>query len=540
MSMQRIAILLVCFSHFIAQGQVRTKIFFDGTFQRHAVFADTLALVNFVHKQKASLIQDGYVFSGLDSVARRIDTTNLFFHKGDKRKMEIEGMRKKNGWSHLRNQIESYANDGYPFASISFDSLLLSEGVLKGKMVVKKGPEIVYDSAYFLREVKTQPRYIFHLLKIVPGTRFDESNYLRVAQSLDRSSYLSIVKPPDISFERNKAKVYLDLSEDTSTSSFQGVLGLQENASGNTSVIGSLDLSSVNLFKSGHEFQFFWESFAQSSQQLKLFYKHAYPLDVQLSPFFHFSILRQDTTFLNRQFSLGLQTHIGSSIDWNLQYEGSAGTLISTGTEVIENNNLADYKRQFYLTSLSQGSPSKLRSYNQGKFWSISVGVGSKEIQKNTGLPVSFYDTLQIKSDYMRLDGQFSYQLQVLKRQSLFHDLQFGWLENASILNNELYRLGGLNSLRGFNEKNIFANRYSYSRFEFRSFFENESFFYVFYDQAIVRMSHKTSHPFGIGLGFAVQTSTGQFSFVLASGKSKNQDLSFSEMRAHFGFITKF
>ena len=122
----------------------------------------------------------------------------------------------------------------------------------------------------------------------------------------------------------------------------------------------------------------------------------------------------------------------------------------------------------------------------------------------------------------------------------IFQDVQIGLLNNKELLTNELYRIGGLSTLRGFNEKNIFASQYALSRVEFRSFFEDDSFIYAFYDQLFFRRSANFDYPLGIGLGFALETTSGQFSFALASGNSKSQSFSFSEMRAHFGFITKF
>ena len=108
------------------------------------------------------------------------------------------------------------------------------------------------------------------------------------------------------------------------------------------------------------------------------------------------------------------------------------------------------------------------------------------------------------------------------------------------LLQNELYRLGGLSSLRGFNEKDIFARHYFLSRMEFRSFFEERSYAYVFYDQLIYQRRDLRDYPFGVGLGFALATSAGQFTFALAVGDSNNQSISFSTMKAHFGYVSRF
>jgi len=147
---------------------------------------------------------------------------------------------------------------------------------------------------------------------------------------------------------------------------------------------------------------------------------------------------------------------------------------------------------------------------------------------------------LSASSNFYRLEGAFAYQARVFKRQAFFHHVTFGFIDNDEILQNELFRVGGLTSLRGFNEKEFFIEQYALSRAEFRSFFEAGSYAYLFYDQMILSRGAFNDAPLGIGLGFALASSAGQFSFALALGDSKSQSLSFETMKAHFGYVSRF
>ena len=539
MLMQRILILLFCVVSFCCTGQINTNIFVDGIFSNEVTFEDSLKLKSSIEAKRIGWTQNGYLFNGIDSVQYGNGITYIYLHQGRKSEVEIAGLKRKKMVNALRGSLANYANNGYPFASLQIDSLSLDNEILSGALVVNKGPEIRYDSAFFFDEIKTNERYVYQLLDFVPEELFNESNYTKLASRIKRSPFLTLARPTDISFSANKAKVYLDLEEET-TNSFQGILGLQQKPSGGTSVVGSLDLSMQNLFRSGHEFQFYWESFAESSQRLDLFYKHAFLFQAKVSPSFRFGLLKQDTTFLTRTTAIGINTFIASNISMLLEYEGSNGSLISSNAQELQSRNLADFQRNFYKMEVSSGFLETLNSFQQGFVWKFSVGIGKKEIQKNVALPDSYYDTIALKTDFIRFEGRVAYQLKVAKRQSIYHDLSIGILRNQEILTNELYRLGGLSTLRGFNEKNFFASQFALSRLEFRSFFENRSFIYVFYDQLIFERSNYFDYPVGIGLGFALETSSGQFTFALASGNSKNQNISFSDLRAHFGFITKF
>ncbi|MEM8938075.1 MAG: hypothetical protein AAGC64_01865 [Bacteroidota bacterium] len=537
--MQRILILLFFVWPSVGSSQINANFFYDGVLKEKRTFEDTLSLKNSITIKKLHWVNQGYFFCGLDSIISQKNKILVFLHQGEKHKVNIRDLKEKNFVSQINKKLQSLNNSGYPFASIILDSISYNKGILSGIITTLKGPEVRHDSAFFFQEIKTKHKYIYRLLDIVPEEVFDESGYSLLEKKVKRSPFLALRRSTDVSFSKDKAKIYLDL-EEKSTNTFEGVVGLQQKENGATSLIGGLNLSIQNLFKSGHEFDFHWKSFAEASQQLNLFYKHAFLFDAKISPSFRFSLLKQDSTFLTRTAAIGLNTYISPQISLLVEYEGTNGSLISSDIKEIENRGLADYRQYFYRIALSSGFFTLLNEYEKGTAWNISVGAGVKDIVGNVGLPDSFYDTVKLKTNFVRVDAQIAYQLKMGNRQSIFHDIHLGLLNNREILTNELYRIGGLNTLRGFNEKNFFAQYYSLSRMEIRSFFENKSFVYVFYDQLIFSRSQSIKAPFGIGCGIALETLAGQFGFALASGKSDHQIIAFSELRIHFGYISRF
>ncbi|MEM6812794.1 MAG: hypothetical protein AAF600_00195 [Bacteroidota bacterium] len=537
--MQRVPILLFFVWPSMGSGQINVNFFYDGVLKEKKTFEDTLSLKNSIAARKLHWINLGYIFGGLDSITSKENEIHVFLHQGQKLKVNIRDTKESNLVGQISRKLQLLNNSGYPFASIFLDSVSYNEGTLSGVITTTKGPEIRYDSAFFFQNIKTKHEYIYRLLDIVPEEVFDESGYFLLEKKVNRSPFLTLHKSADVSFSRGKAKIYLDL-EEKYTNTFEGVVGLQQKENGATSLVGSLNLSIQNLFRSGHEFDFYWESFAESSQQLNLFYKHAFLFDAKISPSFSFSLLKQDSTFLTRTVGIGLNTYISPQISLLVEYEGTNGSLISSSIEEIENKGLADYQQDFYRIALSRGFFTFLNEHEKGRAWDISVGAGIKDVTRNVGLPDSFYDTVDLKTNFIRVDAQLAYQLKIGKRLSIFHDIRLGLLKNDEILTNELYRMGGFNTLRGFDEKKIFAQHYGLNRIEIRSFFENRSFVYVFYDQLVFNRSQLKKAPFGIGSGMVLETLAGQFSFALASGKSDYQIIALSELRVHFGYISRF
>ncbi len=107
-----------------------------------------------------------------------------------------------------------------------------------------------------------------------------------------------------------------------------------------------------------------------------------------------------------------------------------------------------------------------------------------------------------------------------------------------------MFRLGGLNTLRGFNENQFFASNYVLSNAELRMHFESNSFLFLFYDQSyiVTDIGDETSsdEPFGFGLGLQLNTKSGDFKFAYALGKSNSQVINFNLSKIHFGIINRF
>lgn len=166
--------------------------------------------------------------------------------------------------------------------------------------------------------------------------------------------------------------------------------------------------------------------------------------------------------------------------------------------------------------------------------------IGEKRISANPAIPSESYDTLQKQTLLVSLQGGLSYQIIVNKRTALYQDISAGTYFNDEVLKNELNRLGGLRSIRGFNENFFFAQHYTLSRLELRQYFERQSYFLIFYDQLIYAQRKAWDYPRGFGTGLALQTSNGLFSFALAMGASKEVPLNIANMKIHLGYISRF
>ena len=108
---------------------------------------------------------------------------------------------------------------------------------------------------------------------------------------------------------------------------------------------------------------------------------------------------------------------------------------------------------------------------------------------------------------------------------------------------NESYRIGGLNTLRGFDEESIFATGYSVLTSELKYRLDQSSALFIFFDQGWYERNlddYLRDTPFGFGLGVILGTRNGGFRFVYGLGEEQNNPILIRNGKLHFGFINRF
>ncbi|XOV92718.1 MAG: hypothetical protein ACFHWX_21250 [Bacteroidota bacterium] len=495
-------------------------------------------------------VREGYLFAGVDSVVMRNGLDQIYLHRGQREEIainqiEIQGSDLQDtdfgGHKTPQQLLDICTSNGYPFAQLHWDNFSRDKkGLLSGNLTIDPGPFIINDTLVYLSEIKTKPDFIQQSVSLGIGDPYSEKVFQNIGQKINRVTFLELSGQPDISFSGGKATTYLNLKEKES-SSFEGVVGILPNQRGNSNLLitGYLDLSLGNLFYSGKELQLNWQQFAVESKQLMVDYAHPYLFGSDILLGAGFKLFKQDTTFLTRNFKFDVGTFLfGSNVKFHGTYNRFVSDLISPDVERISNQTVADYATDLYSLGITkQTGLNSLRTY-----WSFNLDItfGRKSIKRNNSLPSSFYDSLLEISSVFKLSAQSRWQKVLFDKTALFIENNLGLLENKQLLNNELYRIGGFKTLRGFNENFFFAQQYFLNRLELRQYFEQNSFLFLFYDQLFFNTRDRWQEPFGIGLGLSLDTNNGLFSFAFALGNSQDIPFDVNNTKIHIGYISQF
>jgi outer membrane translocation and assembly module TamA len=432
-----------------------------------------------------------------------------------------------------KNVIDLYENMGFPFANVKLDSFQISGSRLDCQLIVDPGSQINFDSLKLSDDEIVKPSFISRYLNIFYDEPFSHSEVENISRRFRHLPYLNLDGEPSVYFALQKAKIKLEISR-RKTNSFDGIIGLVPGTADRSSdVNGEFNLQLKNLFKTGKSFGFHWKKITTQTQQLNVNYKHPYVLGSPLQLELAYNQLKEGTLFSNRQLFLGFNYNWQTDVQLSFFYENKDGNRVDETS--IENGDfsLNNYGLELEINKLDIPSSPK-----NGYLAVATSSIGLKNISDN-----SLNGEDQKKTNQYQFSASLSTYYSV-KGNSVFHFRASGGLiENPRLFLNDLYRIGGLQTLRGFNENFFFATKYALVNAEWQLYFEETSYLFLFFDQALIEerifIDNRFSQPSGMGLGLRISSSSGFFNLVYGLGRVHN-GFSFDQSKIHFGYTGNF
>ena len=533
-----------------------------------AVFQDSLEREFFVQTFSDDLYNRGY-FSFEQSKKYRGDSLELSIHTGEafqwvaldvspvqqlfplvlgkKADPVIQDKFSLQAFQELRSTVLAVAEDsGFPFASVQLDSLMRNGRELSARLWMDLGPKITFDTIKVVGNSKMKPAYLHQLLDIKVGENFSQKKVNQAIAILRTIPYARLTGAPELSFQNSEATLYLPL-QDRNLNSLDGIIGVLPNEleGGRLLLTGQFDLKLFNIGGRGRDFALQWQRFNQFSQLLELRAQESHLLGSKLNLTLGFSLLKEDTTFLNRSFNLGFSVNLNPESQLRFFGNRQASDLLAIGglSELTTLPEVGDFRFTNYGLGHRFFKVDDRFDSRRGWTTDVSFTIGNKQIIQNTAIPQEVYEGIELRTLQYELQGQVNHFLPIGNKITFFQRLAFGTVENPNLFLNDLFRLGGLQSFRGFNENFFFANDYIYLNLEPRFYFDRYSYFMIFAD--VGRFSNQvqnspTDFPYAAGLGFRLETQSGFFNFVYALGGSNTQDFAFNQSKIHFGYTGRF
>jgi outer membrane protein assembly factor BamA len=115
-------------------------------------------------------------------------------------------------------------------------------------------------------------------------------------------------------------------------------------------------------------------------------------------------------------------------------------------------------------------------------------------------------------------------------------------LQSEEYIVNELYRFGGINSIRGFNENTLQGNVFASLLSEYRYVLSPNIYVHSIMDYAYFqdKTTNLSGNLIGLGFGFGILTKNGLLNLVYANGSTKDQAIKLSNSIVHISLKTTF
>jgi translocation and assembly module TamA len=445
--------------------------------------------------------------------------------------------------------VKAAENNGYPFASIGLDSIQFDEQHrLMASWRYDPGPLITIDSLTILGSYEVKYKFFQKLVRIKKGEPFSQQKIDQSQKILSQLSYVKTMSTPISLMTEGSARVSYYL-EKRKANLLDGYIGFLPNAAKNNKLLvtGEVKLELKNLFRSGKTLSLNWQSFNAQSQYLRMYYEHPRLLGSGVDVSGLLEITRQDSSFLNINREVKIAQQLGGAGTLDIFAGLKTGRILSRRAN-IDSTRLAygDFNNYTYGIGYTLNKLDNIFYPKRGFYFTTRVYLGNKTIQKNAFYSEQAYKNVRINTyqfnveimaeKFIRLTTKNIVMLRVNTAQ-VFNDAN-------SLFLNDLYRVGGLRTLRGFNEKEFYVSRFGIGTLEYRFHTDEESYLLLFTDQAVVTNPYDTvwelEYLYGLGAGISFTTAAGVFNFVYSVGQSSTQKLSLTLSKIHFGLVSKF
>lgn len=442
--------------------------------------------------------------------------------------------------------LRYYENNGHPFATIQLDSVRILGTSIQAVLLLNKNSEEHIDSVLIKGTARVSSVYLNNYLGIKPGSLYDESQLQKVNIRLKELPFVTLVKPSSVQFTNKFNKLVLHIDK-RRASQFDGILGiLPDNVTGKILFTGDVRLKLQNALSRGELIELNWKKLQTQTQDLKVHLMYPFLFRTPFGIDYQIKLYKRDTTYIDVNQTVGLHYLLKGGNYIQLFYNNKTSDLLST--KGLESATVlppyADVRNNMYGLGYKYEQLDYRLNPRKGFSVTADLSTGTKTIRKNSKLNPALYDGIVLKSTQYQGDIDAAVFLPFGKRSTLKISDQAAFLYGQSIFANELFRIGGLKSLRGFDEESIYATAYSIGSLEYHFLLEQNSYLYLFGDAAWYENNavgqYVQDTPFGFGAGISFETKAGIFSINYALGRQFNNPIELKSGKIHFGIVNYF
>jgi outer membrane protein assembly factor BamA len=466
----------------------------------------------------------------------------------------------------IRQQLmlDYLENNGYPFARISLDSIVLKEfSEVSAMLKVDKGPLYKIDSIRVFGTAKISNDFLQRYLNIPNGSIYRKEKLEAITKKILELSYVQEQQPWSMTMlgEGSVINLYLKPKKSSEVDAIVGFLPSTDPALGNKVVVtGEATINLQNTLGNGETMRLDWQQLQSGSPRLDILFQQPYIFHSPFGLNASFDLYKQDSTFINVNLTVGAQYALSANQSGSVFLQEASSSLLNVDTaEIIASHALPP---EADISSLSLGLTYTFNNTNyrfnprRGNEFDFVGSAGTKTVKQNTQITqltdptdsgfnfASLYDTVKLHSFQflVRLTG--AHYFPIGRAATLKLGFSGGVYSSPNTYRNDLFMIGGYKLLRGFDEQSILASQYAVGTLEYRYLTGLNSFMFTFVDVGWAKNNVPTynlnSLFIGTGLGLAFETKAGIFNMSFAVGRTSETPFDFHDTKIHLGYVSFF
>ncbi|MBS1634884.1 MAG: BamA/TamA family outer membrane protein [Bacteroidetes bacterium] len=442
--------------------------------------------------------------------------------------------------------VTYFENNGYPFASVQLDSFSVHENELSAALRIKKNQFVKLDSLILEGNTKMNKKFMFRYLGIKEGMPYNEEAFVSASRKIKQLPFLAETKTPILKLTDKKNKLYLFLDK-RNASQFDGIVGILPDDKGKTIFTGDVKIKLVNnIFHNGETFDINWRRLQSQTQDLLAHINYPYLVGLPVGVDYSIKLYRKDTSFIDINNALALQYYFNGLNNIKVFYKQRNANIISTSglANVTVLPEYADVVTKAYGLGFTYEKFDYKFNPKRGIGINVQASVGNRVIKRNPKINDVAYAGLSLRTGQYQAEGNVVGYINLTKNHVLKLSTLFGSVFGNTVYKNELFRIGGLKTLRGFDEESIYASTYVIPSLEYRFLFEKNSNIFLFADGAwyennsVYTYVKDTPYSFGAGINF--ETKAGIFTLSYGLGKQFGNSFDLRTGKIHAGLVAMF
>jgi len=427
----------------------------------------------------------------------------------------------------LTKSSEDIANKGYPFNKVQLIEIKSYDQVnLYATINIKLNQKRKTDKIKIKGYENFPKAFLKHYLKYSTKDDFNLEAIKKKGEEIQKLGFVRQVKDPEVLFKKDSTITYLYL-EKIKNNSFDGFIGFATNEeSRKLDINGYMDIRLNNTLNYGEQININYKSTNDSDRFLKTNIIAPYIFNTPIGLELNLELTKKDSTYTKDKQSVGISYLINNK--HNVSFHIS--TINSSSSLETANDLVKDYKSNFK-----------------------KIKYDFKKVNFNNNLiPIKLLTSLEFSSgkrkDNSGTNNQNIYlarafnNFNVTKNSIIYINVESFWLNSGNYYFNEMLLFGGINSIRGFEENSIPANKMFLINSEFRFKLNNDIYINSILDSAYYenKLANINDNIYGVGFGLNINTSSGVFRINYANGIRKGQDIDLKLSKIHVSFSNIF